>query len=78
MAAVLRLEATEHQEAVMSNMALYIVGAVLVIIGAGYAALRLGIAPVWIGIGALVILGVAIMSGVSSTRRPEESPADET
>ena len=62
----------------MSNMALYIVGAVLVIIGGGYAALRLGIAPVWIGIGALVILGVAIMSGVSSTRRPEESPADET
>lgn len=61
----------------MSNMAIYLIGAVLVIIGAGYAAARLGIAPVWIGIGAVIILGVAIMSGVSSARRPEESPADD-
>jgi hypothetical protein len=61
----------------MSNMALYLIGAALVILGAGYAALRVGIAPIWIGVAAVVILGIAIMSGVSSTRRPEESPADD-
>lgn len=61
----------------MSNMALYLIGAVLVIIGGGYAALRLGLPPIWIAVGAVVVLGLAIMSGVSSTRRPEESPADE-
>lgn len=61
----------------MSNMALYVIGAVLVILGGGYAALQLGVAPLWIGIGAVIVLGFAIMSGVSSTRRPEESPADD-
>ncbi|HUG00730.1 MAG TPA: hypothetical protein VML95_02580 [Longimicrobiales bacterium] len=61
----------------MSNMALYLIGAVLVILGGGYAALQLGIAPLWIGIAAVIVLGFAIMSGVSSTRKPEESPVDE-
>jgi len=61
----------------MSNMALYLIGAVLVILGGGYGALQLGIAPLWIGIAAVIILGFAIMSGVSSTRKPEESPADD-
>lgn len=61
----------------MSNMALYVIGAVLVILGGGYAALSLGVAPLWIGIGAVIVLGLAIMSGVSSTRRPEESPVDD-
>lgn len=61
----------------MSNMALYLIGAVLVILGGGYAAMTLGVPPLWIGIAAVIVLGVAIMSGVSSTRKPEESPADE-
>lgn len=60
----------------MSNMALYLVGAVLVIAGGAYAAARIGISAVWIVIGALIILGLAIMSGVSSTRRRERSPAE--
>jgi small basic protein len=61
----------------MSNMALYLIGSCLVIAGLAYAGVRVGIDPVWIGIGAVVILGLAVMSGVSSTRRREESPADD-
>jgi hypothetical protein len=60
----------------MSNMALYLVGAVLVIMGGAYAAARVGISTVWIVIGGLIVLGLAIMSGVSSTRRREGSPAE--
>ncbi|HSM35256.1 MAG TPA: hypothetical protein VK837_02575 [Longimicrobiales bacterium] len=61
----------------MSNMALYLMGVVLVILAGGYGALQLGVPPLWIGIAAVIILGFAMMSGVSSTRKKEESPVDE-
>lgn len=58
----------------MSSFSLYIIGAILVIAGLGYGALMIGIPPVFIFIGALVILGAAIMSGVRKTREPDDTP----
>jgi membrane protein implicated in regulation of membrane protease activity len=61
----------------MSNLALYMIGAVLVSAAVAFGARRLGIAPFWIAIVVLVIIGVALMAGVSRTRQREESPTDQ-
>ena len=49
---------------------LYLVGYVFLIIGLGLALWQLGIlsriAPIWIGIGALLAIGLGIMLSVSS------------
>lgn len=53
------------------NMALYLVG-VLILVGAlAYGATQLGVSAVWIGVGAAIIVGIGIMSGVSKTQRKE-------
>ncbi len=51
------------------NFAIYMLGALLVIIGLGYAAYLLGVSPIWIGIGVLIVLGLSIMAGVGRTRK---------
>ena len=53
------------------NFVIYIVGAVLVISGLAYGANRLGVSSTWIIIGAVIILGLAIMGGVTSTRQKD-------
>ena len=58
----------------MSNLAGYLIGVVLVIAGLAYAAYRLGVAPVWIMVGAVVVAGLGIMAGIARTRRPETPP----
>jgi hypothetical protein len=49
---------------------LYLVGYIILIIGIGLALWQLGvlsrIAPIWIGIGALLAIGLGIMLSVSS------------
>jgi len=60
----------------VSNLALYMIGAVLLAAAVGIGANRLGVSNFWIAIVILVILGVALMAGVSRTRQPEDSPAD--
>ena len=53
------------------NFALYIVGAILVIAGMAYGADRLGVSSTWIIIGAVIIMGLAIMAGVTQTRHKD-------
>ena len=60
----------------MSNFSLYLVGFIIVIAGLAYGAHLLGVPPVWIGVGAVVLIGLAIVKGVSSTRH-RELPPDE-
>ena len=57
----------------MSNFALYLFGVLIVVGALVYGATLLGVDPTWIGIFALVIVGVGIMSGVAKTRRREPS-----
>ena len=61
----------------MSNLALYMIGYLILIGGLAWGAHVLGVSPTWIAIGAIVLLGFGVVSGVSRTRRPEDSPADD-
>lgn len=60
----------------MSNFTLYVIGFLIVIAGLAYGAFLLGVPPVWIGVGVVVLLGIAILKGVSTTRH-RELPPDE-
>jgi hypothetical protein len=53
------------------NFALYLVGTLLVIIALAYGAHLLGVAPTWIAIGAVALLGIGILSGVTNTRQKD-------
>lgn len=55
----------------MSSFAIYMLGLAVVIIGLAWAAARLGVPDVWIGIGITVLIGLGILSGVARTRRPD-------
>ena len=55
----------------MSSFGIYQIGFILLIIGLAIAAYMLGAPPVWIGIGAIILIGIGIMTGVSRTKRPD-------
>ena len=55
----------------MSSFSIYLVGFIVVIIGLAIAATLLGAPPVWIAVGALVLIGIGILTGVSRTKRPD-------
>jgi hypothetical protein len=55
----------------MSSFAIYLVGFVIMTAGLAYAGVRVGVPPVWIGIGVTVLLGLGILMGVSRTKRPD-------
>ncbi len=61
----------------MSNMTVYLIGIVVLIVGLAWGASILGVSHTWIGVGALVLLGIGIATAVSRTRKPEPSPTDE-
>jgi hypothetical protein len=58
----------------MSNFVLYVIGYLIVIAGLAYGAYLLGVPPVWIGVGAVVLAGIGIVTGVSRTRHREVPP----
>ena len=60
----------------MSNYALYMIGYVVLIGGLAYGAFLLGLPQVWIVVGAVVLLGIGIISGVTRTRQREVSATD--
>ena len=61
----------------MSNMTIYLIGIVLLIAGLAWGASVVGLSSTWIGVGALVLLGIGIATAVSRTRKPEHSPVDD-
>jgi hypothetical protein len=66
-----------HRGSAMSSFALYILGFIVLISGLGYGAYLLHVPHTWIIVGALVIIGVGIMSAVTRTKRrapPSEAP----
>lgn len=58
----------------MSSFGIYIIGFVIVIVGLGLAAHMLGVPSIWIGIGIIILVGIAILSGVNRTKRPDPPP----
>jgi len=52
---------------------LYLVGYIIFIAGLAWAAVHVGINQTWIAIGAVVLLGLGIFTGVAKTRRRDPS-----
>ena len=55
------------------SFAIYIVGFLILLGGLIYAATILHLASHWIVVGVLVLLGLAIVSGVTATRQKDPS-----
>lgn len=52
---------------------LYVVGFVIVIGGLTYGAILLHVPTPWIVVGSVVLLGIAILTGVKATRQKDPS-----
>jgi len=59
----------------MSNFSLFLIGFIVLTVGLVLGAFQLGLPTIWIAIGAVVLLGVGILSGVARTRQREKPPA---
>lgn len=55
----------------MSSFSIYLVGMFVLIGGLAYGAHLAGLAPQWIAVGVVVLLGLGIVKAVSRTRRPD-------
>lgn len=67
-----RLATGVLQEAAMS-FGLYLVGFLFLIVGLAIGAHLLHISNQWICVGVIVLAGIGIVTGVTSTRRPDPS-----
>jgi heme A synthase len=61
-------------EPAMSSFGTYLVGFIILIIGLGIAAYLLNVPPMWIVVGAVVLLGIGILMATSRTK-PRDPPA---
>jgi len=55
------------------SFALYIVGLVLLVAGIAWGLVTAGVAPVYVGITSLIVLGIGVMAAVSRTRSKDPS-----
>jgi hypothetical protein len=53
------------------NFMMYLLGTLIVVGALAYGASRLGVSSTWILIGAAIILGFGIMTGVTRTRQKD-------
>ena len=53
------------------SFVLYVVGFLILIGGLVYGAVLLHLAPQWIAVGAIVLLGLAVLTGVKATRQKD-------
>jgi hypothetical protein len=58
------------------SFGLYLLGFIIVIAGLAWGAVALGVPPLWIGIGAVVLLGIGIFSGATRTRQKDPPSVD--
>jgi hypothetical protein len=55
------------------SFGLYLIGFAVLIIGLAVGAYLMHVPAAWIGVGVLVLIGIGILTGVTSTRRPDPS-----
>ena len=53
------------------NFMMYLLGTLIVVGALAYGASRLGVSSTWILVGAAIILGFGIMTGVTRTRQKD-------
>ena len=57
----------------MTNFFVYMIGVILVVGALAYGASVMGISATWIGVGAVLILGLGVMGAIVKTRQKEPS-----
>lgn len=55
----------------MSAFSAYLLGSIIVAMALGIAAHLVGVPPVWIAVGALVIIGAGIMGAATKTKQKD-------
>lgn len=55
------------------SFGLYLIGYIILIIGLAIGAHMAHVPDKWIGVGVLVMIGIGVVTGVTSTRRPDPS-----
>lgn len=55
------------------SFGLYLVGFIVLIIGLALGAYLMHVPPMWIGVGVICLVGIGILTGVTTTRRPDPS-----
>ena len=60
---------TVSLEGVMSAFMLYALGFIVLLAGLVYGAFLLHVPETWIGVGALIVFGLGVMSAVSHTKQ---------
>ncbi len=55
------------------SFGIYMIGFIILIVGLGIAAHLMHVPPAWIGTGIVTLIGLGILLGVTSTRRPDSS-----
>jgi len=55
------------------SFGIYMAGFLIMIFGLGLGAHLMHMPPAWIGVGVLVLVGIGIILGVSTTRRRDPS-----
>jgi hypothetical protein len=51
------------------SFGLYMAGYIILMLGLGMGAYFLHVPPRWIGVGAVIMIGLGIVTGVTSTKR---------
>jgi len=59
----------------MSSFSTYLIGFIVLIIGLAVGAYLVGAPPLWIGVGAIVLIGIGILSGTSRTKTKDPPAA---
>jgi hypothetical protein len=55
------------------SFAIYVIGFLVMIVGLAMGGYYMHIAPHWIGVGVVVLVGLGILSGVAKTRQRDSS-----
>ena len=55
------------------SFGLYVVGFIVLIVGLAIGAFLLHVPAQWIGVGVIVMIGLAILTGVTTTRQRDPS-----
>lgn len=55
------------------SFGMYIVGFIVLIIGVALGAYLLHVPPMWIGVGVIIMVGLGILTGVTTTRQRDPS-----
>ena len=57
----------------MSSLTIFVIGFVILVAGLAYGASLAGLAPQWIAVGVLVLMGMGVAMGVTQTRQRDPS-----